>query len=97
MSVIVDFAIFPTDAGESVSAHVARAARIIKESGLPYKHGPMGTSIEGEWDEILDVVTRCFHELEKDCHRIYTTFKADYRQGATGRLDGKVRSLEEKI
>ena len=97
MSVIVDFAIFPTDKGESVSAHVARAARIIKESGLSYKHGPMGTSIEGEWDQVMDVVNRCFHELEKDCRRIYTTFKADYRQGAADRLEGKVRSLEAKI
>jgi uncharacterized protein (TIGR00106 family) len=97
MSVIIDFSIFPIDKGESVSPYVARALRIIRESGLPHTLGPMGTSIEGEWQEIMAVVDQCFQELKKDCARIYMTVKADYRKGMAGRIEGKVRSLQHKL
>ena len=97
MSVIVDFSIFPIGKGESVSAEVARAARIIHGRGLPYTIGPMGTSVEGEWQEVLDLVSDCFHEMKKDCNRIYMTIKVDYRKDASGRLGAKVKSLKEKM
>ena len=96
MSVIVDFTIFPVDKGEALSQYVARAAKIIKESGLPYAIGPMGTSIEGEWDETMGVLSRCFGELKKDCNRVYMAIKIDYRKGPAGRIKAKVESLEEK-
>ncbi|MBM4315031.1 MAG: thiamine-binding protein, partial [Deltaproteobacteria bacterium] len=41
MSVLIHFSIFPTDKGTSVSPYVAKSLRIIRESGLPYKLGPM--------------------------------------------------------
>ena len=97
MSVIIDFSIFPMDKGESLSPYVARAIKIVKNSGLPYKFGPMSTSIEGEWDEVLAVVNRCFKELEKDCGRINVNLKADYRKGPAGRMQGKIQSVESKL
>jgi uncharacterized protein (TIGR00106 family) len=97
MSALIDLAIFPLDKGGSVSLYVSRALRIIRESGLSYKLGPMSTSIEGEWDEVMAVVNRCFHELAKDCDRIYLTIKVDYRKGTKGRITGKVKSVEEKL
>jgi uncharacterized protein (TIGR00106 family) len=97
VSVIVDFSIFPVDKGESVSAYVSRAVKIIKESGLAYKLGPMGTSIEGEWDEVMALVGRCFEALKKDCSRVYMTIKVDYRKGASGRMEHKVQSIERKV
>jgi uncharacterized protein (TIGR00106 family) len=97
MSVIIDFSIFPVDKGESLSPYVARAVKIIKESGLPYHFGPMSTSIEGEWNEVVGVVERCFHELEKDCGRILINLKADCRKGSSGRLDSKIASVEKKL
>ena len=65
MSVIVDFSMYPLDKGESLSPYVARSIRIIQESGLPYEFRSMGTSIEGEWEEVMAVVNRCF---ELDVH-----------------------------
>lgn len=97
MSALVELAIFPIDKTGSVSSYVARVVRIIRESGLSCQLGPMGTCIEGEWDEVMSVVTRCYRELEKDCDRIYMTLKADCRKGAEDRLSGKVRSVEEKL
>ncbi len=97
MSVIIDLAIFPTDKGESASAYVARAVKIIKDSGLNYTLNAMGTSIEGEWNEVMAVVNSCFEELQKDCNRIYLTLKADYRRATQGRLESKVKSVEQKL
>jgi uncharacterized protein (TIGR00106 family) len=97
MSVLVDFSIFPVGKGESLSPYVARMVRIIKDSGLPHMLGPMGTSIEGEWHEVMAVVSRCFEELKKDSNRVYLSIKADYRKDASGRITGKVRSVQEKL
>lgn len=97
MSVIVDFSIFPMDKGVSLSPYVARAVKIIKASGLPYRFGPMSTSIEGEWEETMAVVNRCYEELQKDCGRIILHLKADCRQGTDGRIEGKIKSVEDKL
>ncbi len=97
MSVLVDLAMFPTDKGESVSPYVSRIIRIIRDSGLPYRFGPMGTSIEGEWEEVMGLLTRCFEELKKDSNRIYMTMKVDYRKGEGGRIESKMRSVQSKL
>jgi len=97
MSVIIDFSIFPLDKGTSLSPYVARAIKIIKESGLPYRFGPMSTSIEGEWETAMAVVNNCFAELKKDCSRINLSLRADYRQGPGGRLNSKIKSVEDKL
>ncbi|MFN7065894.1 MAG: MTH1187 family thiamine-binding protein, partial [Aquificaceae bacterium] len=71
---------------------------IIDRSGLPYVLTPMGTIIEGEgWDEVMAVLKEGFEALKKDCPRISITMKVDYREGKTGRLQGKVKSVEEKL
>src|SRR5210317_404689 len=97
MSLLINFSIFPLDKGESVSQYVVRAVKIIKDSGLPYKLGAMGTSIEGEWDEVMDVVTRCFEELKQDCSRVYMNITGDYRKIDPDRIVSKVESVESKL
>lgn len=97
MSVLIHLSMFPTDKGTSVSPYVAKSVRIIRESGLPYKLGPMSTAIEGEWEEVMGVVDRCFKDLKPECSRIYMTIKADYREGAGNRMEGKLRSVKKKL
>jgi uncharacterized protein (TIGR00106 family) len=97
MSVLIHFSIFPTDKGTSVSPYVAKSLRIIRESGLPHKLGPMSTAVEGEWEEVMAVVEKCFTELREDCSRIYMTLQMDYREGAVNRIEGKIKSVEEKL
>ena len=94
MSVIVDFSIFPIGKEESVSKYASRAVKIIKDSGLPHHIGPMGTAIEGEWDDVMAVVKSCMEDLRKDCNRLYMTMKVDCRQGKPGRMENKVRKVE---
>ena len=67
--VMLEFAMSPRDKGEELVEYVARLLDIIDKSGVPYRLTPMGTILEGEWREVMDVVEACFHELEKDCRR----------------------------
>ena len=74
MSVMLNFAMFPTDKGESVSPYVSRVLEVVDGSGLDYRLGPMGTAIEADdWDQALGVVKQCFEKMQSDCARIYCT------------------------
>jgi uncharacterized protein (TIGR00106 family) len=95
--VLVEFSMSPLSAGESVSAYVARSLDIIDRSGLPYQLTPMGTIIEGEWPEVMAVVTACFDAMRTDCSRISTSMRIDYRAGPGGRLKSKIASVEKKL
>jgi uncharacterized protein (TIGR00106 family) len=87
----------PLTKGESVSAYVSRSLEIIDQSGLDYRLNPMGTVIEGEWDEVFAVVKACFERMRQDCDRISTVIKVDYRKGAKGRLVSKMESVEKTL
>jgi uncharacterized protein (TIGR00106 family) len=95
--VLLEFSMSPLGKGESVGKYVARSVKIIDGSGVPYRLNPMGTVLEGEWDELFDVVRTCFERMRKDCNRISCTIKVDYRKGHTGRLTGKVSSVERRL
>lgn len=96
MSVIIELSIFPLGKGESVSKDVAKAVRLIRESGLPHQFGPMSTSIEGEWHEVMDLVTRCHDLLRKENSRVLVYMRADSRDGEN-RMQYKVRAVEEHL
>lgn len=97
MSIIVDLSIFPLSGGqESLSPYVARAIDVIKRSGLSYALGPMGTAIEGEWDEVMGVVGECYRTLEPDFDRIYMNLKVDAKKGRENGIQGKVASVLSK-
>ena len=95
--VVLEFSMFPLDKGESLSRYVARSLAIVEASGLPYQCHAMGTILEGEYGEVMDVVRRCVEAMDEDCHRIECSVKIDYRQGHSGRLAGKVASVEAKL
>lgn len=85
------------DKGESVGAYVAKILKVIDESGLDYRLNSMGTVIEGEWDDVMRVVSRCFSTLKQECSRISISIKADYRKGHRGRLQSKIEDVEKKL
>lgn len=97
MSVLVHFSIFPLDKGDHLSSYVARAVRVIRDSGLPYQLEAMGTTIEGEWHEVMEVVERCHAALETDCDRVIVNLKMDCKKGPGGRMAGKVQSVKQKL
>ena len=95
--VLLEFSMAPLEKGASVGEYVARSLKIIDDSGLDYRLHAMGTIIEGELDEVLAVLKRCFEAMALDCERITCTAKLDYRRGQSGRLQAKVASVEEKL
>lgn len=97
MSVIAEFSIVPMGAGASVSPVVARALKIVVESGVSYRATPMGTVLEGDWDTVMGVIRRCHEEVMKDAERAVTTIKIDDRKGVGPRMDGKLESVEKKL
>ncbi|MBI2825004.1 MAG: MTH1187 family thiamine-binding protein [Planctomycetia bacterium] len=94
---LLEFSMSPLAKGESVGAYVARCLEIIERSGLDYRLHAMGTIVEGELDQLLAVLKECFEAMAADCDRVACTAKFDYRRGASGRLESKVASVEEKL
>jgi len=89
---------FPTDKGDSVSADVSEVIKMIKERGISYKLTAMGTIIETEtMQEALAIVQQAHDVLEVSSKRIYSTVKFDIRKNTSGRLSGKIHSVEQKI
>jgi uncharacterized protein (TIGR00106 family) len=91
---LLDFSLTPLGKGERVSPYVARCLEVVAASGLDYRLHAMGTTPEGELDEVLAVVRRCFEVLQTDCDRISCSIKIDYRKGPGGRLQSKVGKVE---
>ena len=95
--VLIEVSMSPLGKGESVGKYVARSLEIIDKSGVEYRLNPMGTVLEGEWDEVMAVVKQCYERMRKDCNRISCSIKIDYRKGAKGRLDSKVASVQKRL
>jgi len=98
MSVLMEFSMFPTDKGESVSEYVSRIIDVIDRSGVPYKLTPMGTVVETEgFSEALKILEFAYKELESDCNRVYSSIKFDIRKNTDNRLESKQKSVEKRI
>ena len=95
--VLLEFSMFPLGKGESVSPYVARSLDIIDRSGLDYRCHAMGTTLEGEFDQVMAVVRDCFQAMAEDCDRIECSLDFDYRKGSQSRLEAKVASVEQKL
>jgi uncharacterized protein (TIGR00106 family) len=95
--VLLEFAMSPRDKGEELVEYVSRILDIIDKSGVTYQLTPMGTILEGEWKDVMNVVEACFQELQKDCKRITCGIKIDYREGGVNRLQGKVDAVEKQL
>ena len=96
---LIAFSISPSGGDETggVSAAVAEAVKVVRDSGLPCETNAMFTNIEGEWDEVMAVVKRAVDVVAASSPRVSLVLKADIRPGHTGQLTAKVRSVEERL
>jgi uncharacterized protein (TIGR00106 family) len=98
MSVLMEFAMFPTDKGESISEYVSRILKIIDEEGHPYTLTAMGTIIEvDKLGDAFQIIQKAYEQLAPDCNRVYSTIKLDIQKGKMGRLKQKIESVEKKV
>lgn len=90
---LLAFSVSPTttDAPDgSVSAAVARAIKVVRESGLPNETTSMFTTLEGEWDEVMAVVKEATQAVADVSPRVALVIKADIRPGWDGQMTAKV-------
>jgi uncharacterized protein (TIGR00106 family) len=94
---LVAFSVTPIGAGEDVGAAVAEAVRVVRDSGLPNETTAMFTTVEGDWDEVMDVVRRAVDAVSARAGRVSLVLKADLRPGVTDALHGKVATVERLL
>ena len=97
---LLAFSVAPSgggDGSDSVHDAVAAAVKIVRESGLPNHTDSMFTTIEGDWDEVFDVVRRATEAVGAFGSRVSLVIKADIRPGYTGQLTAKVERLERAV
>jgi uncharacterized protein (TIGR00106 family) len=94
---LVAFSVTPLGVGDEVAGYVADAVRVVRESGLPNRTDAMFTTVEGDWDEVMDVVRRAVEAVAAKAPRVGLTLKADLRPGVTGAIESKVASVERHL
>ena len=94
---LVAFSITPIGVGPDVAEYVADAVRVVRSSGLPNRTDAMFTTVEGDWDEVMDVVKRAIVAVAAKTPRVSLTLKADIRPGVTGAMEAKMESLERHL
>jgi len=94
---LIEFSVIPIGVGESMGDQIAKVVKIVDESGLPYKANPMGTVIEGNWDEVMTIIKKCHQEVIKSSPRIITSISIDDRPGKPNRITEKLKSVEKRL
>jgi uncharacterized protein (TIGR00106 family) len=95
---LIAFSVSPLGGeSESVGRAVADAVRVVRESGLPNQTSAMYTELEGDWDEVMDVVKRAVDVVAAQAPRVSLVLKADIRPGHSGQLRSKIERMERYL
>ncbi len=94
---IAEFSISPAGKGVGVSEYVARCLDLVDRSGLAYRLNPMGTVVEGPFDEVMTLIAKCHKAVAADCERVSTVIKIDDRKGARNQIEDKVAKVERLV
>ena len=94
MNTLVAISIAPSGTGEDLATYVADVVRVIRASGLPNRTNSMFTEIEGDWDEVMEVVKRATFVLAERGLRTQLVLKADIRPGHTNTMQAKVAKVD---
>ena len=95
--VLLEMSITPLGVGDSVSQYVAECIELVDQSGLDYELHAMGTIVEGELDQVLELMRRCIEQVARHSDRVTCAAKLDFRRGQSGRIRSKVASVEQKL
>lgn len=94
---LAEFSIIPIGVGSSIGDQLAIVLKIVDESGMQYKVNPMGTVIEGEWEDIIALIKKCHDEIMKKEDRAIISITIDDRKGKPNRIEEKVASVEKRL
>ncbi len=94
---LMAFSITPLGVGDSVSASVADAVRLVRDSGLPNETNAMFTNVEGDWDDVMGLLKACVDKVAESAPRVSVVVKIDHRPGHEGSITAKVEAVEEHL
>ena len=94
---LVAFSLTPLGVGEDVGRVVAEAVRVVRASGLPNRTDAMFTTIEGDWDEVMDVIKSAVEKVQEYAPRVSMVLRADIRPSVSDGLTSKVDDLERYL
>jgi uncharacterized protein (TIGR00106 family) len=96
---ILEISIVPVGTGStSVSEYVVSALKILENKGMKYELSSMGTIIEGELGELLNLAREMHESCFKDSvKRVVTTIKIDDRRDKPLSIEGKKVSVYKKM
>ena len=97
MNTLIAVAIAPVGVGDELASEVAEVVRVIRESGLPNRTNSMFTEIEGEWDEVMQVVKDATFVLAEKGIRTEVVLKADIRPGFSNMIQQKVTKVDNLL
>ncbi|MGA7887126.1 MAG: thiamine-binding protein [Acidobacteriaceae bacterium] len=92
---LASFSVAPMEVQGGVKNLIAEVLRIVDASGLDYELGAMQTTVEGDPERVMQTILACHRRMLEIAPRVLTHIAMDDRRGATGRLEGKVRDVEE--
>lgn len=94
---LAEFSIIPIGSGSSIGNHLAAVLSIVDESGMPYKVNPMGTVVEGDWENITGLIKKCHDNIMEKEERVLISITIDDRKGKPNRIEEKVASVERRL
>ncbi|MFW5933751.1 MAG: thiamine-binding protein [Actinomycetota bacterium] len=91
------FSVTPLGGDASVGDVVAEVVQLVRESGLDNQTDAMFTTVEGEPQEVFELLQRCVTHVERYAPRVSMVVKIDHRPGYHGDLTRKVERVERSI
>lgn len=95
---LAEFSVTPIGAGVHLSKEIAKAVKVVKESGLDYQLTAMGTILEGKREEVLRTIIKAHAVLLEGNPRVSTKIILDeLREDMPGRIRSKVLNVEKAL
>ncbi|HSF23656.1 MAG TPA: MTH1187 family thiamine-binding protein [Blastocatellia bacterium] len=91
---LVELSINPLGRGTHLSRDLAAILKLIDDSGLRYVLTPLGTCIEGDWDQVMPLIKRCHDKARELSSHVMTTVRIEDEEGATDKLHENIASVE---
>ena len=91
---LVELSINLLGRGTHLSQDLAQILKTVDESDLRYCLTPLGTCIEGEWDEVMALVKKCHLQARTLSSHVMTTLRIEDEEGATDKLNENIGAVE---
>lgn len=93
---LAQFTVHPLDETH-LSKDVAQMLEILDTEDVKYCLGPMSTTVEGPWEEVMSAIHACHSAMLKRHKRLITTITVDECRGSQHQLDEIVPIVEKQL